>query len=106
RNYLTDDIYATIDINKLSDARFLQDFDEGEFRRNPNPDNAIALTKWNEDYAFTFIARKNLNEANFDATERLPEGVLDIKRQPFFRTPLFYESETSAGFYRRNFAGD
>jgi lipopolysaccharide assembly outer membrane protein LptD (OstA) len=37
RTYLTEDIYASIDINKLSDARFLQDFEPGEFRRNPNP---------------------------------------------------------------------
>jgi lipopolysaccharide assembly outer membrane protein LptD (OstA) len=48
RTYLTEDIYASIDINKLSDARFLQDFEAGEFRRNPNPDNAISLTKWDE----------------------------------------------------------
>ena len=106
RTYLTEDIYASIDINKLSDARFLQDFNESEFRRNPNPDNIIALTKWDEDYTGTLLARKNLNEENFDMTERLPEGALDLKRQPFFKTPLFYESETSAGFYRRNFAGD
>jgi lipopolysaccharide assembly outer membrane protein LptD (OstA) len=106
RTYFTENIYASIDINKLSDARFLQDFDEGEFRRNPNPDNMIALTKWDEDYTGTLIARKNLNEEHFDMTERLPEGALDMKRQPFFRTPLFYESETSTGFYRRNFAGE
>jgi lipopolysaccharide assembly outer membrane protein LptD (OstA) len=106
RTYLTENLYASIDVNKLSDARFLQDFDPGEFRRNPNPDNMIGLTLWDEDFAGTLIARKNLNEEHFDMTERLPEGAFDMKRQPFFRTQLFYESETSAGFYRRNFAGD
>jgi len=106
RTYLTEDIYASIDFTKLSDARLLQDFDEGEFRRNPNPDNMISVTKWNEDYTATIIARKNLNEENFDATERLPDAALDIKRQPLFKTPLFYEGETSAGFYRRNFVSD
>ncbi|MES2570441.1 MAG: LPS assembly protein LptD [Verrucomicrobiota bacterium] len=105
RTYLTEDIYATIDINKLSDARFLQDFEPGEFRTNPNPDNAISLTKWDEDYTGTFIVRKNLNEESFDQTERLPEGALDIKRQPLFKSRFFYDGETSAGFYRRNFAG-
>ena len=106
RTYLTSDIYATIDINKLSDARFLQDFDEGEFRRNPNPDNAVSLTKWDEDYTLTLTGRKNLNEESFDMTERLPELALDMKRQPLFGSRLFYEGESSAGFYRRNFAGD
>jgi LPS-assembly protein len=104
RQYLTDDIYATVDINKLSDARFLEDFAEGEFRKNPNPDNAISLTYWNEDFTGTLLYRQNLNDDNFDATERLPEGYFDVKRQPLFRTPFFYESETSAGFLRRNFA--
>ena len=59
RQYLTDDIYATVDINKLSDARFLEDFDESEFRKNPNPDNAISLTYWNEEYTATLLGRAN-----------------------------------------------
>jgi len=104
RQYLTDDIYATVNINKLSDARFLEDFFPGEFKRDPNPDNSLALTYWNEDFTVTLLGRQNLNDDNFDGTERLPEGYLDIKRQPFFKTPVFYESETSAGFLRRNFA--
>jgi LPS-assembly protein len=104
RQYLTEDIYATVDINKLSDARFLEDFAEGEFRKNPNPDNAISLTYWNEDFTATLLGRQNINDDNFDGTERLPEGYFDVKRQPFFKTPFFYESETSAGFIRRNFA--
>ena len=31
-------------VNKLSDKRFLQDFEETTFKENPNPDNLIALT--------------------------------------------------------------
>jgi len=104
RQYLTEDLYASVDINKLSDARVLEDFDEGNFRKNPNPDNSIALTYWNENYTATLLGRKNLNEDDFDATERLPEAALDVKRQPFLKTPVNYQSETSAGFLRRNFA--
>lgn len=105
RTYLTEDIYASVDINKLSDARVYQDFAPHEFRTNPNPDNVLSLTKWDEEYTATFTARKNLNEENFDLTERLPEGALDIKRQPLFGSKVFYDGETSAGLYRRNFAG-
>lgn len=104
--YLTEDIYASIDINKLSDARFLQDFEVADFRTNPNPDNAIAVTKWHEDYTLTLIARKQLNEF-LDGTEKLPELVLDVKRQPIFgKSGLFYDGESSAGYLRRNFAND
>jgi hypothetical protein len=102
RTYFTEDIYSTVNINKLSDRRFLQDFEESEFRENPNPDNLIALTKWDENYSLVLSARKQLNE-DMDGTEKLPELALDIKRQPIFGRRLFYDSETSMGKYRRNF---
>ncbi len=103
RTYFTEDIYSTININLLSDQYFLQDFEPRVFSHNPNPDNMVSLTKWDENYALTLIARGQLN-SEFDATERLPEGVFEMKRQPLFNTPLYYDSETSAGLYRRNFA--
>jgi len=106
RTYFTDDIYSSVDINKLSDRRFLQDFSEGEFRQNPNPDNMVALTKWDEKYTLTFLARKQLNEDQ-DGTERMPEVALDMVRQPIFgKSGIFYEGESSAGFLRRNYAAD
>ena len=106
RTYLTEDIYSTIDINKLSDRRFLQDFAEGEFRQNPNPDTMLALTKWSEDYTLTLLGRKQINDDQ-DGTERLPDVALDMARRPVFgKSGIFYEGETSAGFLRRNFAED
>ena len=103
RQYFTDDIYATVDINRLSDERLLQDFYEGEFRENPNPDNAFSVTKLGDDYELTFLVRSQLNEF-FDGTERLPELALDITRQPLFGSKIFYQGETSVGHYNRNFA--
>ncbi len=103
RQYLTDDIFAMVDINKLSDARLLQDFYEGEFRENPQPDNMVGIAKQGDDYELTFIARKQINEF-FDGTDRLPELALDITRQPLLGSRLFYEGQTSAGHYNRNFA--
>ena len=103
RTYWTEDIFTTVNINKLSDQRYLQDFDEGEFRTDPNPDNLLAITKWDEDYTLTLLGREQIND-EFDGTERLPELALDVKRQQVFKSPLFYDGETSAGFLRRNFA--
>ena len=105
RTYFTEDIYTTVNINKLSDNRYLQDFDQAAFRQDPNPDNLIAITKWDEDYTFTLMARQQINQ-DMDGTDRLPEAAFEMKRQPVFKTPLFYDSETSAGFLRRNFAKD
>ncbi|MEO6740394.1 MAG: LPS assembly protein LptD [Chthoniobacteraceae bacterium] len=103
RQYLTEDIYASVNINKLSDTRFLQDFYESEFIRNPQPDNALSITKFADDYTVTLLARKQLNEF-FDNTERLPELAFDMTRQSILGSKAFYEGQTSAGSYHRNFA--
>jgi lipopolysaccharide assembly outer membrane protein LptD (OstA) len=103
RQYITEDIYASVNINKLSDTRFLQDFYVSEFVRNPHPDNSISVTKFADDYTLTLLARKQINEF-FDGTERLPEGAIDFTRQPVLGSKVFYEGDTSVGTYRRNFA--
>ena len=107
RTYLTDDLYANADINKLSDYRFLRDFYPSEYHTNPQPDNMVSLTQWNEHYTVTGIARFQANNF-FDTTERLPEIALDVPRQPLFSTPLcnspvFYESETGVARLARDF---
>jgi LPS-assembly protein len=99
----TEDIYGIADITKLSDQFLLQDFYQGEFQLNPNPDNVIAVTKRNANYALTAITRFQANDF-FETTERLPEIVLDIKRSPLFGGPIFYEGETGIADLHRSFA--
>ncbi|MFV0338668.1 MAG: LPS-assembly protein LptD [Chthoniobacterales bacterium] len=101
--FLTDDIYATADINLLSDRNFLEDFFPSDFRTDPQPDNYIALTKWDENYTMNLLTRWQMNDF-YDVTERLPEGVVDIKQHRLFGWPVFYTGEMSAGYYRRAFA--
>ncbi len=103
RTYLTDDIYASVDFNKLSDRRLLRDFYPSEYRDNPQPDNVLSLTKRDENYALSAIVRGHPNSF-FDTTQRLPEVVLDLKRQPLFGSGIFYEGETGIANLRRDFA--
>lgn len=103
RTFFTDDIYATVNVTKLSDAYVLQDFFQSEFRLDPQPDNVVAITKSSPNYTLTAIGRFQLNNF-FDTTERLPEVVLDVKRHPLFNSPIFYEGETGLAELRRNFA--
>jgi lipopolysaccharide export system protein LptA len=103
RTNFTDDIYAIVDITKLSDAFVMQDFYQNEFRINPVPDNVIALTKSAPFYTLTAIARFQANEF-FEQTERLPEVVFDVKRHALFGGPIFYEGETGLADLHRNFA--
>jgi len=103
RTNFTEDIYAIVDITKLSDRFVMQDFYQSEFRVNPVPDNVVAVTKSDPRYTLTAIARYQVNEF-FEQTERLPEVVLDIKRQALFGGPIFYEGETGFADLHRNFA--
>ena len=105
RTFFTDDIYASFDINKLSDYIYLRDFNPNEYRNDPQPDNVISLTKLNDNYSVTATVRPQVNSF-FDTTERLPELALDVKRQPLFGLPIFYESETGAARLSRKFGTD
>ena len=101
--HFTDDIYAIVDITKLSDPFVMQDFYQSEFRINPVPDNVVALTKTNPFFTLTGMLRFQANEF-FEQTERLPEVVLDIKRHALFGGPIFYEGESGVANLHRNFA--
>ncbi|MDQ2659103.1 MAG: LPS assembly protein LptD, partial [Verrucomicrobiota bacterium] len=101
----TDSLSATVNVTRLSDPFILQDFFQSEFRFNPQPDNLIAVALRNPLYTLTAYSRFQLNDF-YETTERLPEIALDIKRQPVFGTPIFYEGETSFSSLRRSFASD
>jgi LPS-assembly protein len=98
----TDDIYGIVNVTKMSDPFVMQDFFHNDFRLDPVPDNVVALTKRDSLYTLTAITRFQANEF-FDQTERLPEVVLDVVRQPVFGTDIFYEGETGLANLRRSF---
>jgi hypothetical protein len=102
RTNFTEDIIGIANITKLSDAFVLQDFFQSEFQLNPQPDNIVAVTKMNPNYTLTGLARFQANDF-FDTTERLPEVALDVRRQPIFGSPIFYEGETSIAELRRSY---
>jgi len=103
RLFLTDDIYATANINLLSDQDFLQDFYPSEFRTDPQPDTSLSVTKWSENYEINLIGRWQINDFQ-DVTERLPELVADFKQQKFFGMPVNYDGETGVANLRRTFS--
>jgi len=105
RLFLTDDIYGTADINVLSDVDFLEDFYPAQYAINPQPDNTLFLTKWDEVYTLNLIGRWQVNDFQ-DVTERKPEFVLDFKQQPLFGLPIQYDGETGVASLTRAFSND
>jgi LPS-assembly protein len=105
RLFLTDDIYATADLNLLSDVDFLEDFYPNEFRVDPQPDNYLSVTKWDEFYTLSLLGRWQVN--NFqEVTERLPELSLDFKQHRLFGLPVFYDGTTGFANLRRAFSDE
>ncbi len=89
-------LYVDIDLNKLSDQYFYEDFFPWEFREDPQPDNVINIVKTHERGELSLLTRLELND--FYATDsRLPEIALDAVKQPVFNTGLFYSGNTSFG---------
>ncbi len=104
RTYITPDLVAVVDFNKLSDPFLLQDFYPYEFQVNPEPDNFLELQKKGEAYTLTATLRYQVNNF-FETTERLPDVNWEVARTPLFNSPIFYEATTSAGLLRRAFEG-
>ncbi len=102
-HYFTDDLYFKVYGTKLSDQYVLQDFFKKEFAVDPQPDNAAAFTWRKDNYTLTIIGRYQLNSF-YDSTERLPEVVLDFKRQELGDSGIFYEGETGTAYLKRYFA--
>ena len=105
RFYFTDTIYTNINVTKLSDPYIVQDYLPGEFQLDPQPDNTFSITKWDENYTVTGVARDQINPF-FETTERLPEFSLDTKTMPLFVSPIFYNGQTSVGKLQRNYSDE
>ncbi len=86
-----------------SDALMTHDFFEGDYRQNPQPNTFFEATKFWDNFALDLYAQPRVNDF-LNTVERLPEVKLTGWRQQLGASPLYYESESSAGFYHRRFA--
>lgn len=86
-----------------SDAEVIRDFFESEYRRNVQPATYAELAKQWDNWSLNVLAQPRVNDF-FETVERLPDVKLTGLRQQIGSTPFFYESDTSAGYLRRQFA--
>lgn len=102
RSFLSETVYTTVNFNRVSDINYYKDFSPAELQRDPNPDSVLALTKRAEQNVLTLEIRKQFNR-DYEGSDSLPALSLDMQRQQVAGSGLFYEGETSAGKFRRNF---
>jgi hypothetical protein len=99
---VNDDVYATADINAISDQYFLQDYFPNEFVVNPQPDNNVSGNWLTENFQFNILARWQMNDWQ-EVTSRLPEFTWTAKQAPLFGLPIFYDGQTRIGYLERQF---
>ena len=90
-------------VNYQSDPLLLHDFFESEYSQNPQPNTFVEANKYSENWSLDTETTPRIN-GFFDQVERLPDVKLTGFRQQIFNTPVYYESESSAGYYRKYFA--
>ncbi len=87
-------------VNYQSDPLMLHDFFEGDYAQNPQPNTFVEGEKYWNNWSLDALATPRINDF-FDQVERIPDVKLTGWRQQVWNTPLYYESESSVGYYRR-----
>lgn len=91
-------------VNYQSDQLVLHDFFQSDYGQNPQPNTFVEANKYWDNWSLDAETTPRINDF-FDQVERLPDVQLTGFRQQIFDTPLYYESQSSIGYYERYFAG-
>ncbi len=102
---LNPDIYATFDINSISDQYFLQDYFPAEYIVDPQPDNNISANWLTENFQWNLLTRWMMNDWQ-EVTARLPEFSWNTKQTRLFGLPVFYDGTTAAGYLQNQYPSD
>lgn len=86
-----------------SDSQIVRDFFETEYRQNTQPSTFVELNQIWSNWSLNLLAQPRVNDFQ-ETVERLPDLKLTGLRQQIGPTPLFYESESSFGYFQRKFA--
>jgi hypothetical protein len=86
-------------VNYQSDPLLLHDFYQGEYTANPQPNTFVEANKYWDNWSLDALATPRVNSF-YDQIQRLPDVQLTGFRQQVFDTPVYYDSESSFGYYR------
>ncbi|MCL1856167.1 MAG: LPS export ABC transporter periplasmic protein LptC [Kiritimatiellaeota bacterium] len=86
----------------MSDPLVMYDFFEREYEKMPQPENVAAYTHTGDDFLGGLAMRPRLNTF-YAQTAQMPEAWVNVNRQEVLGTGLYYESQNTAGYYRKTF---
>ncbi len=85
-----------------SDPFIIRDFFESEYHDNVQPKSFFEANQQWPNWSLNGIAQFRVNDFQ-ETVERLPDVKLTGLRQQIAATPLYYESESSVGYFRHLF---
>jgi len=99
--------YTNLEVRALAryqtDAGVVRDFFEGEYRQDPQPNTFIEADKLWRNFSLDVLVQPRVD--NFlETVERLPDVRLTGFQQQLGSSPVYYQSESTVGYYRRLFA--
>jgi lipopolysaccharide assembly outer membrane protein LptD (OstA) len=86
-------------VNYQSDPLVVHDFYTGAYAENPQPGSFVEANQYWDNWSLDALATPRIN-SYFDQVERLPDVRLTGFQQQVPGTPVYYNSESSVGWYR------
>jgi LPS-assembly protein len=91
---------AKVAVRYQSDAQIIRDFFESEYRKNVQPSSFLEVNQLWPNFSLDALGQVQVNQFS-ETVERLPDVKLTGFRQQIGKTPLYYETESSLGYFRR-----
>jgi len=93
------DLSIRSQVRYQGDLGIIHDFFETEYRQNPQPSTFVEANKYWKNFSLDLYVQPRVNDF-LNTIERLPDLRLTGYRQQLWNTPFYYESVSSAGYYR------
>ena len=93
---------ATGVLNYESDEYMRRDFFEDQYRQNVQPNSYFELSKNWSNYNLSVLAQPRVN-AFYESIQRTPDIKISGTRHQLGNSPLYYDTETSAGYFERRY---
>lgn len=91
---MTDRDYMLLQLHYLSDTDILEDFFEGEYREENQPENYLSYSHRGDRYIANLLLRARLNDF-YSNINRLPEISLELMRRQLGDSSFYYEGQTA-----------
>ena len=85
-----------------TDTNVVREFFEGDYRLDPQPRTFVEVNRFWQNFNVNTYVQPQVNSF-LETIERLPEVRVTGLRQQLWETPLYYQSESSAGYYQRRY---